>query len=319
MDSDWAACLMSRGDFRWRKSLDFVAVAFNVLLRRKQIRAARVLMKRKDFIHTAREMLKVDAKQMADAATVLGEGGSVRDALRSPYVSDALKVAIKQMELVQGRIPCTDAYRTSMRYEINSLRIWMGFPAIFATLNPADTRHPLVAYYADEMCVLGRKIYGITGNKSFLELDNPFSQCATAPHLHLEMLDIIAKDPMASVQFFTKMVQLIIQHVFGIDKKLPIDMIASDDIGGVLGHVEALYGCVEPQTRGSLHLHMLVWIYGLREWLQRLQAAMARVHNCALNLRPHPSYTHISISNPTPPTNTVSMTLRAPSRRYGGL
>ncbi|KJA16537.1 hypothetical protein HYPSUDRAFT_99432, partial [Hypholoma sublateritium FD-334 SS-4] len=32
--------------------------------------------------------------------------------------------------------------------------------------------------------------------------------------------------------------------------------------GGVLGHVNAFYGCVEAQGRGSLHCHMLVWIDG---------------------------------------------------------
>src|ERR1700709_2126075 len=32
--------------------------------------------------------------------------------------------------------------------------------------------------------------------------------------------------------------------------------------GGILGVVEAYYGCVEAQGRGTLHCHMLVWLEG---------------------------------------------------------
>jgi len=32
--------------------------------------------------------------------------------------------------------------------------------------------------------------------------------------------------------------------------------------GGILGLVNAYYGCVESQGRGTLHCHMLVWVEG---------------------------------------------------------
>jgi len=33
-------------------------------------------------------------------------------------------------------------------------------------------------------------------------------------------------------------------------------------VDGLLGIVRAYYGCVETQDRGSLHIHMLIWLYG---------------------------------------------------------
>ena len=32
--------------------------------------------------------------------------------------------------------------------------------------------------------------------------------------------------------------------------------------GGILGVVNAYYGCVEAQGRGTLHCHMLIWVEG---------------------------------------------------------
>ena len=35
------------------------------------------------------------------------------------------------------------------------------------------------------------------------------------------------------------------------------------NIDGLLGIVKAYYGCVETQNRGSLHIHLLIWLYGI--------------------------------------------------------
>ena len=36
----------------------------------------------------------------------------------------------------------------------------------------------------------------------------------------------------------------------------------SNDEGGVLGHINAYYGCVEAQGRGTLHCHLIIWLSG---------------------------------------------------------
>jgi len=150
-DMEWIGCVLARSDFRWRYHLDFIAVTFNTFLRRQQIRAAKALMKRGNFIHTARQMLKVKVQDLAELATVMGEHASVRDVLRKSGIKEYLRTAIKQMEIAQGRVRCTDAYRTTMRHQMHWLHAWMGPPALFFTLNPAGPRHPggpsFVSYY----------------------------------------------------------------------------------------------------------------------------------------------------------------------------
>ncbi|KAF9478828.1 hypothetical protein BDN70DRAFT_783752, partial [Pholiota conissans] len=50
----------------------------------------------------------------------------------------------------------------------------------------------------------------------------------------------------------TKFIEILLGYV---EEGTPTD-------GGVLGYVNAYYGCVEAQGRGSLHCHMLVWMDG---------------------------------------------------------
>ena len=52
------------------------------------------------------------------------------------------------MEIVSGTIPCTDASRRRMRHQLRALHIWQGLPTLFATLNPADTKHPFTILFS---------------------------------------------------------------------------------------------------------------------------------------------------------------------------
>ena len=55
-------------------------------------------------------------------------------------------------------VPCTDGYRTQMRYEMRALQAWFGFPALFFTLNPADVLHPFTLLFSTEGLRLARPI-----------------------------------------------------------------------------------------------------------------------------------------------------------------
>jgi len=57
--------------------------------------------------------------------------------------------------------------------------------------------------------------------------------------------EIIASHPVATAKFFHLLITNILNTMI---------------VGGVLGPIKAYFGTVESQGRGSLHLHLLIWL-----------------------------------------------------------
>ncbi|RQM30610.1 hypothetical protein B5M09_013398, partial [Aphanomyces astaci] len=86
------------------------------------------------------------------------------------------------------------------------------------------------------------------------------------------MQQLAMNDNMASATFFDRSIEAFIKVVVGFDKSTG----QPRKTGGLFGHVKAYFGMVETQGRGTLHLHLLVWVYGAprstSEFEARLQA-----------------------------------------------
>ena len=153
------------------------------------------------------------------------------------------------MEIVSGTIPCTDASRRRMRHQLRALHIWQGLPTLFATLNPADTKHPFTILFSSAP-------------------DAPWSPKDSDAALYeamqqVQLLHRVAVDPVAVARAFHEHVQFFFEHLLGC---CPLDGpscdgISSADGRGVLGPVAAYFGVTEPQLRGSLHIHILIHLY----------------------------------------------------------
>ena len=129
--------------FPWRLDRAFMAVSFAVLHRRALMRAVRAKLSApafRDTLHDLQSLRSIDFRQVFD---VVGAQGGVPQALRSHDVSASMKNLLRTLRLVTGSVPCTDAARTTMRHELTALQVYYGFSALFVTLNPCDTRHPL--------------------------------------------------------------------------------------------------------------------------------------------------------------------------------
>ena len=116
-----------------------------------------------------------------------------------------------------------------MRNEIWSLIYHRGAPFWYITISPADIKHPLCVYYAD--------------NKE------KFSAEILPYDAHLRL---ICQNPVAGARFFDFMVQVFITDILGVGTKQ----------GGIYGDVPAYYGTVEQQGQLTLHLHILIWLRG---------------------------------------------------------
>ncbi|CAF2631865.1 unnamed protein product [Rotaria sp. Silwood2] len=116
--------------------------------------------------------------------------------------------------------------RTALRTRIHALIYNQGLPSIFLTLNPVDIHGPVALYFA------GAK----------LDLDNiQIEQLMTT----YKRAEIIASHPVATIKFFHLLISNILDTMI---------------VGGVLGPIKAYFGAVENQGRGSLHLHILIWL-----------------------------------------------------------
>jgi len=71
-----------------------------------------------------------------------------------------------------------------------------------------------------------------------------------------EQTFLVAQNPAVAAKFFNIYMKAFISALLGYDPK------QKNLEGGILGVVKAYYGCVEPQGRGTLHCHMMVWVEG---------------------------------------------------------
>lgn len=145
-------------------------------------------------------------------------------------VTDIEKKAVAVMhriKLVAVDLRGSSGYKLCCRNEIRSLTRVFSTPALFITLNPADVMNPL-------MGVLG----GIKSDdwRAMSKFDR---------------MKFVARHPAVAARFFDTLIQAFINIILRPGKG-----------GGYFGRCKAYYGMVEAQGRGTLHLHILIWLEG---------------------------------------------------------
>ncbi len=141
------------------------------------------------------------------------------------------------MHATAGRVQGSDQARYQWRSQIWATSIYLNPPSLWLTINPCDLHDPIAQAFAGEE----------------IDLDNFI---ATAGPSKEKRAQNIAADPYAAAKFFHFLIRAILQALFGVDATRYQVKSGS----GILGRVSAYFGTVESQGRGSLHLHMLVWL-----------------------------------------------------------
>ena len=109
-------------------------------------------------------------------------------------------------------------------------------PSLWLTINPVDTQDPI----AQVLC--GKDI----------DLDNFYAKD------HQTDVAAVAADLFASASFFHLVINAILQELLSITSSDPTHSLECKK--GILGHIEGYIGTVEAQGRGTLHLHMVLWL-----------------------------------------------------------
>ncbi|KIK34584.1 hypothetical protein CY34DRAFT_26824 [Suillus luteus UH-Slu-Lm8-n1] len=109
-------------------------------------------------------------------------------------------------------------------------------PSLWITINPSDTHNPVVQVFAREQ----------------INMDIFFHDAGPDSNRRAQN---IARDPFATTKYFF-IIKAVLSTLFQIEVKG--NRVHSGM--GMLGHVSGYFGIVEAQGRGTLHVHMMIWL-----------------------------------------------------------
>jgi hypothetical protein len=225
----WA---MKYADKRFRKDLHFMFQVFGVIQKRQVCRSAVLQVHKKIFHENEASFARLTPEDLVVA--------SHEEAQKIPPSNPIIRSLRKHITAVRTKVIGTDESRISIRAYIWGMTILKNPPSLWITINPSDTHDPIAQVLAGEE----------------IDLDD-FDSTNGPDSFHRGV--IIANDPYAAANFFHFIIKAVIEELMGIKigKKGDIDRQE-----GIFGKVEAYIGTVEAQGRGTLHLHMLIWLHG---------------------------------------------------------
>jgi len=212
--------LLSYTDRRFETNHSFIFVVFNLLQRRDACFHAQLIATKPYFQASANEIQSIKSKDIEAAL----DNNTKRT--YNTEANSALNKLLQHIKTVGGRVMGSAYSRTALRTRIHALIFNQGLPSIFLTINPADIHSPVALYFA-----------GVQLNLDQIKDEQLMDTYRRA--------EIIASHPVATAKFFHVLVSNILETMI---------------MGGVLGPIKAYFGTVESQGRGSLHLHLLIWL-----------------------------------------------------------
>ena len=193
-----------------------------MLQRREACLHARLRTSKPFFSNVANEITSINVKDIEQVLSDL-EQNRTSSLGRNAQVNTLLS----QVKAVGGKVMGSAQSRSGLRTQIHALIFNQGLPSIFLTINPADINSRVALYFA-----------GVD-----LDLDAIIPKNLPSTY---ERAEIIASHPVATAKFFNRLITTVLETMI--------------EGQGVLGPVKAYFGTVESQGRGSLHLHMLIWL-----------------------------------------------------------
>ena len=216
-------------DKRFRKHETFPFIVFGILQRRQALRSARLQTRRKTFDRDARILSSVTKERLAKAQEEEERGEPISD--------PAVRLLRQHVHTGTGGVMGSDQSRYKLRSQIWSTTVRKGPPSLWITINPSDLNDPITQIFAGENIDM----------EAFL---------ATAGPDKKRRARNVAQDPYAAAKFFHFMIKTILETLFQV--KVTKFQVKSGK--GLLGRVAAYFGTVESQGRGTLHLHLLIWL-----------------------------------------------------------
>jgi Helitron helicase-like domain at N-terminus len=214
-------------DRRFRKNETFLFYCFGILQRREALLSARLQMNRQAFERVANILGTITKEKLLHAQNEEQQGNTISD--------PAVRLLQKTVQGALTRVTGSNEARYQMRGQIWSTSVYLGPPSLWITINPSDINNPIAQIFAGEK---------IDYNTLASTLDSQ------------KRAKNIANNPYAAAKFFHFLIGTILQKLFCVNIK-------GHQVNsglGILGRVQAYFGLVESQGRGTLHLHMILWL-----------------------------------------------------------
>ncbi|KIN93983.1 hypothetical protein M404DRAFT_169587, partial [Pisolithus tinctorius Marx 270] len=154
-----------------------------------------------------------------------------------PTTDPAICVLHWHIHATAGRATGSDESWYHLRSQIWVTSIMLNPPSLWLTMNPCDLHDPLVQVFAGE----------------HIDLDNFNAHIGPCKSRQAQNM---ANNPYTSAKFFHFLIKMILGTLFGV--MFPMQQHKSTE--GIFSHVFAYFGVVKSQGRGTLHLHMLLWL-----------------------------------------------------------
>ncbi|KIK91578.1 hypothetical protein PAXRUDRAFT_149188 [Paxillus rubicundulus Ve08.2h10] len=228
-----AAWAMRFADRRFRLDLQFMFQLFGVIQKRQVCRSAVIQVKKSEFCKNEEAFCHLQPSDLKLAST--------EEDQHRKHSNPTVQALMKHISAVRSKVMGTDESRRSIRSYIWGMTIRKSPPSLWITINPTDTHNPIAQVF--------------TG--ADIDLDR-FDKTA-GPDSSTRSLRI-AKDPYAAAKFFHFTINVLLDTIFGICSERSTSVLRCKC--GVFGIVEGYIGTVEAQGRGTLHLHMMVWLRG---------------------------------------------------------
>jgi Helitron helicase-like domain at N-terminus len=222
-------------DRRFSQHFQFIFQAFGVLQKRQVCSAACLQVQKNDSIRNQEAFRSLTPKDLLIAGA--------EEIQKVPFSNPTVKALRGQLTALRSKVMGTDESRVKIRGQIKGMCVMKGPPSLWITINPSDTGDPIAQVFCGESIDLD----------SFVNTPGPNSE---------ERSRNIAAGPYAAAKFFHFVILAILEELFGIamyKKGVPVTQ-----TDGVFGKVASYIGTVEAQGRGTLHLHIVVWLIGSR-------------------------------------------------------
>ena len=275
--TEWVRHCLNFHDDRFRRDPAFIFIVYKCLQIRDRVTMTNVLFKTSI---NAIGKAATNAVSVADFTYAL----DVLEGKKTLFGCDDVQVQrvtamIRNIKIV-GRQSADSVFaRDACRSKMMGLVTAYNLPSLFITLNPSDIFNPLVSCW-----------HNAEGGKAF-DMDTLLPEFPTQS----ERGQIVANDPVHASEMFDTVVNAFMEAFLGFENR-EVNGLSGKLINGSLftgeaesSGLQAAFGTVECQGRGSLHIHLLVWLAGVpssKELMRRIEEAVEKVK---ASLDPTPS------------------------------
>jgi len=184
-----------------------------------------------------RKTFKKDARLLSTLTLEKLETAQKAEENNAPISDPLIQLLQKHVYATGARVIGLDYSRYQLCSQIWSTSIMLNPPSLWITINPCDLHDPIAQVFAGEN----------------INLDDLQEKPGPSKEKRAENM---ALDPYAAAKFFHFLIRTILTTLFGAEATT--QQIHSHI--GIFGEVIGYFGLVELQGRGTLHLHMLVWL-----------------------------------------------------------